>query len=67
MSALSAGGSPVALAEGEIFEDDDDGVEGELKKMKPPQKRVGVAGMDGILCHVSGDEGKKMHCTVKST
>ena len=49
MSALSAGGSPaVALAEGEIFEDDEGGVvvEGELKKMKPHQKRVGVAGME---------------------
>ena len=48
MSALSAGSAAVALAEGEIFEDDNDE---ELNKTKPQKQRV--VGMDGTLDHVS--------------
>ena len=74
MSALSAGGgSPaVALAEGEIFEDDEGGgvvVEGELRKLKPHQKRVGVAGME-FLATFLARRGKRCMAsahTVKST
>ena len=53
------------MAEGEIFEDDEGGgvvVEGELKKMKPHQKRVGVAGMEFLTTFLAR-RGKRCMAT----